>query len=353
MVLQQAQPEDKELLAYANTLKDQLYKIVKGLNTDNFIVRKQRDVVEIFANRDNWNQLGDKDVAVIESKLSGFPSGDDDHETARRVDLIVLNLQIAILQNSDRRTFYQNAIRDIAAELEDKKAIPLVAAQMELILELQTDPWWKDITLPVLEDVRTRIRDLLKFINLSAGVEYAYTDFEDNLVAEDAAEYNIVKSDPNLQDYRVRVERYIREHQDHITIRRLKNNELVSKRDLEALEEMLFSRDAVIPREEYEKLFGERPIGLLVRSVVGLNRNAAKQAFAEFLEKVPLHPDQMTFLNEIVEYLVQNGVMEPKELFESPFTHYHDLGLVGVMGDELGKKVVKIINNIKENAEVA
>ncbi len=55
-------------------------------------------------------------------------------------------------------------------------------------------------------------------------------------------------------------------------------------------------------------LFG----GLVVRSVVGLSRKAAKEAFSEFLSEAPLQPDQMAFLDEVVEYLVKNGTMEPK-----------------------------------------
>jgi type I restriction enzyme, R subunit len=137
-----------------------------------------------------------------------------------------------------------------------------------------------------------------------------------------------------------------------VTIRRLKNNEPVSEKDIQALEEMLFVEEQV-PRDEYVALFGDKPVGLLVRSVVGLNRNAAKQAFAEFLDTAPLHPDQISFLNEVVEYLVKNGTMEPKAMFDSPFTHHNDKGVVGIMGDELAGKVVDLVRRINKNAEVA
>ena len=224
---------------------------------------------------------------------------------------------------------------------------------MALILDLQSEQWWQVVTLPELEDVRLRIRDLLQFINFSKSIDHAFTDFEDRLIADEAAEYEIVQADPQLQDYRVRVERYIREHQDHITIRRLKNNEPITTTDLQALEELMFSHDAVIPRAEYEHIYGEKPLGLLVRSVVGLNRNAAKQAFAEFLQQAPLHPDQISFLNEVIEYLVKNGMMEPKEMFDTPFTHYHEQGVVGVMGAELAQNVIQLVTEINSNADAA
>ena len=221
---------------------------------------------------------------------------------------------------------------------------------MELILALQTDQWWEDVTLPVLEEVRAKLRDLIKFTDTKTQTNDVFTDFEDRLIKEDTAEYSVVKTDRSLQDYRVRVEKIIRDHKDHITIRRLKNNEPVSGADISALEKMLFADGGGVPKKDYEANYGDKPVGLLVRSIVGLNRNAAKQAFAEFLEKSPLHPDQISFLNEVVEYLVQNGVMEPKEMFDAPFTHYHHMGLSGVMGEKVAKKVVKLVKKINKNA---
>jgi len=52
----------------------------------------------------------------------------------------------------------------------------------------------------------------------------------------------------------------------------------------------------------------------------------------------------------VIEYLVKNGVMEPSEMYEAPFTHFHDMGLSGVMGDELAKKVVSLVERIRKNA---
>lgn len=69
--------------------------------------------------------------------------------------------------------------------------------------------------------------------------------------------------------------------------------------------------------------------------------------------KAPLTPDQISFLNEVIEYLVKNGLMDPKEMYESPFTHYHNMGLTGVMGEDLAKQVVSLVRHVAENADVA
>jgi len=350
--LQNNQTEDKAVAAYTEQLKDQMYETVASMNLDNFIVRKCRQDVETYGKRDNWQKLDDKDVAVISKNITGLPTQDEDDEFARRFDLKILNLQRAVLVNSQTQNNYQLQVREIANGLENKSAIPAVNAQMDLIQDLQTDQWWMKVTLPMLEDVRVRLRKLVRFIDPEEGLKDVYTDFEDDITGI-GTEHSIVKCDPKLKDYRRRVQRFVREHQDHVAIRRLKNNEPVSKTDIAALEDILFAEDGPIPREEYQKIFGDKPLGVLVRSVVGLDRNAAKAAFAEFLDKVPLHPDQIVFLNEVVDYLVKNGVMEPKLMFDTPFTYIHDQGLIGVFGENMSKKVVDLVRHVNDNADVA
>jgi type I restriction enzyme, R subunit len=352
MALQNAKPEDEAVANFGERLKDQMHEVVAIMNLDNFIVRKQRKEVETFAKRERWDSLSDDDQLTLKNKLSGLPSADEDDEYSRRFDLLILNLQSTILQNNTAQENYQIKVRELAKGLEDKSAIPSVAAQMDLILAIQTDQWWSDVSLPMLEDVRICLRDLTRFIDKDAGLVDVFTNFEDE-IGEESGEYNIVKSDPNLKDYRKRIQRFINEHQDHITIRRLKNNEPVSPTDIATLEDILFAEGGSIPREEYKKIFGDKPLGILVRSVVGLNRNAAKAAFAEFLAEAPLHPDQMAFLDEVVEYLVRNGTMEPKIMFDTPFTHINDQGIAGVFDKEMSKKVIELVRDINDNAHIA
>lgn len=340
------QKRDPDLSA---VLKDQLHEVVRAMNLENFIVRKHRQDVERFRDRQNWDHLDAPGIAVLENNISGLPSADEDDEFARRFDLLIINLQIAVLGNNNLIENYMNKVRELAAGLEDKSAIPTVNAQMEIILALQTDEWWGNVSLPMLEDVRKRLRDLIKFIDKDGGLADVFTNFEDEL-GESSTNHQLVRTDASMADYRRRVQKFIHDHNNHVTVRRLKNNEPISRKDLQALEEILFAEGGPISKEEYEALYGDRPLGVLVRSVVGLSQNAAKEAFAEFLVKAPLHPDQITFLDQIIDYLVKNGTMEPKALFDTPFTHINDQGISGVFNEDESKKVIDLIKYINGNA---
>ncbi len=344
--------DDKSSLELSEILKDQMQSIVQSMNLDNFIVRKHRKEVETYAKRDAWKELTEKDLEAISDKLTNLPSPDEDDEYARRFDLLILNLQLAILQANPTQQTYQEKMINIAKDLESKSTIPAVSKQLELLLDIQTASWWQDVTLRMLEEVRVRLRELVRFIDPDEAKEDVFTNFEDE-IGEEAGDYKIVTMDERLRDYRERVQSFIREHQDHIAIRRLKNNEPVSRKDIESLEDILFAADGPIPRAEYEKQFGGTPVGYLVRSVVGLDRNAAKAAFAEFLSEAPLHPDQITFLDEVVNYLAKNGIMEPKTVFDNPFTNINDQGVIGVFGEDASKKIIERIQSINDNADVA
>lgn len=330
-------------------LKDQLHDVIGSLNIDNFIVRKQRKDVETFSDRRSWDNLKTEQIDTLRRNLSGLPAPDDDDEFARRFDLLILNLQLALLKNSSAQEGYITKVKKLAAGLEDKTAIPAVNAQMETILEVQEDSWWPNVTLPMLEQVRIKLRELIKFVDKEPGFTDVFTNFEDEL-GEPNTEHLLIKTDANMAEYRKRVQRFINENTDHLTISRLKNNKPISRADVKALEDILFSEGGPISREEYIAVYGEQPLGLLVRSTVGLSRKAAKEAFAEFLSDAPLHPDQISFLDQVVDYLAKNGTMEPKAMFDTPFTHINDEGLSGLFDEEESTKIVRLVRRVNQNA---
>lgn len=333
-------------------LLEQLHSTVKGMDTENFIVRAQRRHVQEFGERERWNNLNVGDVIEIREHLTHLPNPDKDDEFARRFDLLILNLQLAILSEQISQVVYRDKVRELASALEEKKNVPSVAKELELILELQQDEYWAGVTLPMLENVRRKLRDLVKFIDKQKKQETVYTDLEDEI--GDGSELNdFVSKDPSLKNYRLKVEKYIRENQNHITIHRLKNNQPITGADLKALEDILFSvKTGMGSKEDFYSSYGEEQrLGVFVRSIVGLDRNAAKMAFGDFLEQNQLTADQIRFVDQIVDHLAQNGVLDPELLFSPPFTNTHHEGVSGVF-PRRADKVIGIVQQVNLNAVV-
>lgn len=78
--------------------------------------------------------------------------------------------------------------------------------------------------------------------------------------------------------------------------------------------------------------------------------NAAKEAFSEYLNEANLDSRQIYFVNQIVEYIVHNGLMEDLEVLrESPFT---DKGSVAEIFSDMNvwMGIRKVIDQINANA---
>lgn len=352
LALNKERLKDKSLQVFDKALKDQMHLVIVKLSESSLINLKQCEVVEKFIERENWEYLAGEDIEEISVMLIGSDYVDEDSESVRRFDLLVLDLQTAILEQSNLQAHYQRSLRKIAADLAIESKTPKFVSQTELIRDLQTEDWWQDVTIPILEDVRLTLRDLIKTSGNELSGKFIMSEFGNYLSQKHDEDGAVVQLDPSINHYRLRVERFVREHQNHIVIHRLKNNKPITQTDLDDLEAILFEKEFVISRDIYEQIYGEKPLGVLVRSVVGLSRNAAHQAFSAFLQRTQLDSEQMNFINEIIKFLVRHGVMPLEKMNEKPFIDFHPSGLIGLLGESNAEQIIQLVQAINKNAEV-
>ena len=172
------------------------------------------------------------------------------------------------------------------------------------------------------------------------------TNFTDEILEMQWNEAELENDD--LKNYKARAEYYIRAHQNQTAIAKLKTNQPLTEADIESLEKILWSE--VGSRQDYEQEFGDKPLGEFVREIVGLDMNAAKEAFAVFLNDMNLDGRQIYFVNQIVEYIVHNGMLKDfSVLQEPPFT---DRGSVAAVFSDVAvwMEIRKVIERINANA---
>lgn len=112
----------------------------------------------------------------------------------------------------------------------------------------------------------------------------------------------------------------------------------------------MFNKEGIGGPDEIERVTAEGGLGLFVRSLVGLDRAAAKAAFGDFLISRTLSANQVEFINMLIEHLTARGVIEPSVLYESPFTDVDPLGVSGVFSEADALKIVDILEVIRNNA---
>jgi type I restriction enzyme R subunit len=112
---------------------------------------------------------------------------------------------------------------------------------------------------------------------------------------------------------------------------------------------MLFTAEAIESRERFEEAFGKQPsLPYFIRKLVGLDRNAAKEAFSQYLTPETFNANQIRFVETIIDYLTQNGVMDPGLLYEPPFQDFHYEGLDGVFPEAEADQIIEIVRSFNE-----
>jgi type I restriction enzyme R subunit len=343
--------DNPELSEVQNTLLNDLHQHVATMEKENFLVRRHLQQVEEFAQRERWEQLSQDDVDAIASSLAPLPNGlPTENRLAKEFDLLCLKLQLAILKQTDDFVLLRDKVRDLLSQLEQKRDIPMVKDQLSLIEEVQPESWWTDVTPWMIDYVRIHLRDLVKFIDRKEQ-RIVITDFQDTL--GEVREVNVHPQQTGFSpyQYRKKVEAYIRGNENHLAIAKLKRNAPLTSSDLDSLEQMLFGAQEIESRSRFEEVYGkDLSLKLFIRQLVGLDRNAAKQAFATYLENGNFSANQIHFVENIIDYLTQNGVMDPGLLYEADFTG-HDDGLDGFFEDDDADKIISLVRSFNETVE--
>ena len=343
--LQDIEYQTPELIEFRKSLVDYMVKKVQELNRESFSVRQHLKYVELFSNPENYETLSYEDTVNIGMELAPLIIPDKDNAKALRFDHLMYGIELAYIIGKK----YNRARSDLMKKVDAISKIanvPEIMGQYDLINKILNTSYVEDAGINEFENIRENLRGLMKYIVID-GDTYR-TNFKDDVLETVWHESELDNDD--LANYKAKAEYFVRENQDNIVIAKLKSNQPLTSVDLEQLEKILWSEIGTY--EEYEANYGEKPLGEFVREIVGLDMSVAKAAFSEYLNDANLDERQIYFLNQIIEYIVHNGIMKDMSILrEAPFS---DRGsIVEVFTDvTVWAGIKKIIDKINANAVV-
>ncbi|RHU23471.1 restriction endonuclease subunit R, partial [Firmicutes bacterium TM09-10] len=256
--LQKVEYQTERLITYRNALVRHMCEKIKELPKDNFRVRQHLKYVELYSSEENYRALTFEDTKIVREEVTPLILPEKDEVNAVRFDALIYGIEVALLAGEK----YPRGYKDLKNRVT---AVSSVA------------------NIPEIQDQREFIRKILN------------------------------------TDYLERAEFYIREHQDNIVIAKLKTNKPLTENDIDSLEEILWKE--IGTKQDYENEIGQKPLGEFVREIVGLDMNAAKEAFSAYLSDTNMDSRQIYFVNQIIEYIVHNGMLKDLSVLqESPFT---------------------------------
>ncbi len=344
--LQDLAYQTPDLIVFRKSLVDDMVEKVRELNRDNFAVKQHLKYVELYANPDNYNALTYEDTLLMGQELAPLIEPDADDAKALRFDALLYGIELAYLAGKKYSRARHDLIKKVAA-VASVANIPEIMAEAELIDKILHTDYLDNAGINEFEHIRESLRDLIKYI--PTGKIIYDTNFDDEILSIEWKESELENDD--LKNYKAKAEFYVRQHQDNAVIAKLKGNVPLTEADVKVLEGILWSE--VGTKQEYEAEYGTKPLGEFVREIVGLDMNAAKAAFAEFLNDTNLDSRQIYFVNQIVEYIVHNGMMKDLSVLqETPFT---DQGsIVEVFTDlSIWMAIRKVIDQVNANAVAA
>jgi type I restriction enzyme R subunit len=225
----------------------------------------------------------------------------------------------------------------------------VVAKQQELLSDVITDEWWQDVTLPMLEAMRRRLRGLVRLIpKIRRAV--VYTDFEDELGELTEAELKGITLGTNRSRFETKVRTYLRSHEHESAVQKLMRNRQVTVADLNQFKSLFLAsafgsvQDIELVEEEYGGL------GLFLRSITGLEYEAAAASFHEYRSNGEMSSHQLQYIELLVNYLAKNGTVDVDVLYDPPFTGLAPGGPEDIFSEADIAAIEKVLQKVRSTA---
>ncbi len=337
---------DDDYVEHRSDLVDEMHNAVIELNDNSFRVKMHYRFVERFRELANWDCLETVEIAEIKEHISPLINPPKEDELARRFDHLLYSIELGALQSKNVRMPI-SAVVKTAERLLLKRRISQIEEQKDLLVRVQTDEFWNEASIMEMDQVRHSLRDLLQYLDKVDKPIY-FVNFTDTIV--DKVEGEPLYDSGELQNYRKKVEFYLKEHSNNLAVYKLRNNKRLSELELKSLEKLLW--EELGTKTDYQKEYGDTPIGRLIRRIVGVDRTVVNEAFSEFLTEERLNLNQIRFVNLIVDYIVANGnIDDNKVLMEDPFRSVGSI--TAIFKDDMGtaKRIMDVVEEIRRNSE--
>lgn len=302
--LQHQQYQEDE---FAKRLHDDIKSMMKSqvlaLSDSHISVRANWEAVSHFKADEAWVYISDVDVLTLKNTIAKLLPSNTLDENAKKFDVLILAIELGMVcKEFDSSRAIVN-VQNIADKLKSMSSIPQVSAKTKTLNEVLNPTTWENCSLGWLEKVREDLRDLVKFLVGNKGKTFTI-DIED--VMTDGGETTGVDMQVS---YRKKVMDYLLENKHSPVLEKIYRLEQLSIDDILELERILW--EDLGDKSDYEKLVADKNCGenvaILIRSLIGVDREIALQRFNQFLDGNVLNSDQLEFLNQILDYVCENG----------------------------------------------
>lgn len=311
-------------------------------------VRLELRYVERYKERKQYECLEEIHKEEIIDHLAKLVVSDEKDEAAISFDVLMYGLMLSVMtggKNLGRLKRYVVGNANIL--LKECATIPDIKVRISELKELVSDHYWDVQDVLKFEETRKSLREIMKYIPAKKE-KLHYSNFKDIVVFREEGRLTSLSAS-DFEDYRAKVNEYVEAHKTTPAINKLLHNEPISVEDYNELERIFTVELGTA--EDYEMNYQDTPFGLLIRKIAKMDRTAAYAAFSTFILEERPNTEQLHFIEQVVDYVVENGyINNVLDLMKTPFDRPYKFSLIFTYEEQV--KFVKIINNIKNNALV-
>jgi len=339
---------DEALQDYRRELTDRVYGQFKKLldKQQNVSVRRQLETVLKYEDRADWDHLSEYEFPDLSRRIAPLIDLNDPDEYAKRFDLLLYRIQLAQLTKDSGLETMISKVQQSAESLVKKGNVTQIKAKMETVKLTLKPEFWKSATISAIDNIRSEMRNIIRLIDKKDKKTY-HTDFKDGIDKKKEVNDPLGKFGGKMVNYRKRLESLLDAYKNHLAIQKIRRFQRITDAELESLVQIFMEDISEDDREDFRDYLTGHSLNLLIRTLMGLDKEAVREAFIEIERRHRLSDIQVRFLKEIVESISQRGILELGELYTGrQFKSIHDGGIEAVFGDELVDKVFSILKKI-------
>lgn len=348
-LLQNADYAEEACQTFRNSLINDVLDDIRCLNPERMEVKLELRYLERFKDERSFECLSDADRRDIIEHLAQLITSREQDENAISFDVLMYGLILSTLESSKSFSRLKTHVKKNAETLLNECAtIPDVKKRISEIKSLTQEDYWNICDILQFEKTRQELRDIIRYLP-SHTTKMHYVDFSDEESERtEGVKFNLSSDD--FEDYRAKVNKYVETHKEQPAIKKLIHNEPITVDDYKELE-CIFTKE-LGTKEQYETNYSDTPFGLLIRKIAKMNRDSAYAAFSTFIAEERPNAEQLHFIEQVVDYVVENGCIKNiMDLMNPPFDRPLRFSVVFNRDEQI--KFVQVVNTIKTNAMVA
>lgn len=339
----------------SESVRDKLVQDMQSLPHDSITIREHERDIEKAVNPKLWDTVGMDASAFFKTKIAPLMRYQKDvNPNEASWILKIEQLSLAILR--DNKNEIDRLKDDIGEWLNSlPTTIRDVKNKQELLDRVLRPQFWKNVSLDDANILMKEFTPLMKYKQSEPRVNIIL-DIDDIVQKREFIEYGPVPTQEYTTTYVNKVEKRIKQlAEQHPTIEKIKNDEVLVEEDLKNLEKTLNGPELYITEEVLQKAYKQHKGTLVqfIKKILGLYefpdaKKRIEEAFKAFIiEKNYLNSDQVNFLRTIQTVFLKKHHIDYSDLFEPPFTNFGVNAPIPLFHEDELEEVIQLCNRLE------